>query len=321
MTRRSKGRVSAGPGGVLLVDKPKGPTSHAVVERIRRALGAAKAGHAGTLDPAATGLLVVCADDAVKVQHWLADGDKGYEATVAFGAATDTEDAEGQVVERGDPAGLHADPLGVVLRGFVGEIDQLPPMYSAVRVGGRRLHQAARAGEEVERSVRRVAVHALTLRSLSPCGEDGLREARIEVHCGKGTYVRTLAADLGRALGVPAHLRGLRRTVAGHFRVEDAIGLDEAERLAERDPALLRQRMLPLAEALPFPPVTVEAEGARWVVNGRFLPAEGPDGLRRVIGPDGGLVAVAQVRHGRLRPVRVFATLASLEGEGTGQNH
>jgi len=323
VTRRSRGRAPGGPGGVLLVDKPKGPTSHAVVERIRRALGAAKAGHAGTLDPAATGLLVVCADEAVKVQHWLSDGDKGYEATVAFGAATDTEDGEGRVVERGDPAGLQPDPLAAALRGFVGQIDQLPPMYSAVRVGGRRLHEAARAGEAIERSVRRVAVHALTLRSLGPPGEDGLREARIEVHCGKGTYVRTLAADLGRALEVPAHLRALRRTMSGHFTVDGAIGLEEAEALAGRDPALLRERMLPISRALPFPPLTVEVEGARWVVNGRFLPAEGPDGLRSVIGPDGGLVAVAQVRHGRLRPVRVFATLASLEGigEGTGQNH
>lgn len=314
--RRPEGRR---PGGVLLVDKPRGPTSHAVVERIRRALGADKAGHAGTLDPAATGLLVICADDAVKIQHWLADGDKGYEAVVAFGAATDTEDAEGQETERGDPAGLAAGPLEAALRGFVGEIEQLPPMYSAVRVGGRRLHQAARAGEEVERSVRRVAVHALTLRSLAPAGPDGLREARIEVHCGKGTYVRTLATDLGRAVGVPAHLRALRRTVAGRFRVESAIGLEEAEALAARDPALLRARLLPVAEALPFPPVAVEAEGARWLVNGRFLPCEGPDGLRRVLGPGGALVAVAQVRHGRLRPVRVFATLADLEG--TGRNH
>jgi tRNA pseudouridine55 synthase len=310
--RRSRGRAPGGPGGVLLVDKPKGPTSHAVVERIRRALGAAKAGHAGTLDPAATGLLVVCADDAVKVQHWLADGDKGYEATVAFGAATDTEDAEGRVVERGDPGGLHPDPLEAALRGFVGQIDQVPPMYSAVRVGGRRLHEAARAGEAVERSVRRVAVHALTLRSLGSAGPDGLREACIEVHCGKGTYVRTLAADLGRALGVPAHLRALRRTASGHFTVEGAIGLEEAEALAARDPALLRGRMLPIARALPFPEVTVEAEGARWVVNGRFLPAEGPEGLRRVIGPDGELVAVGNVRRGQLRPVRVFASLASV---------
>lgn len=317
--RRARGGVPAGPGGVLLVDKPSGPTSHTVVERIRRALGASKAGHAGTLDPAATGLLVVCADDAVKVQHWLADGDKGYEATVAFGASTDTEDAEGQVVERGDPQALHADPLEAALKGFVGEIDQLPPMYSAVRVGGRRLHQAARAGEAVERSVRRVAVHALTLRSLSPAGEDGLREARIEVHCGKGTYVRTLAADLGRALGVPAHLRALRRTRAGHFSVGDAIGLQEAEELGARDPAALRARMVPLSRTLPYPAVEVDAGGVRWMVNGRFLPAEGPEGLRRVIGPSGELVAVARVREGQLRPVRVFAPLPA--GEGTGQNH
>jgi tRNA pseudouridine55 synthase len=320
MSRRSKGRTSAGPGGVLLVDKPKGPTSHAVVERARRALGAAKAGHCGTLDPAATGLLVICADDAVKVQHWLSDGDKGYEALVAFGAATDTEDAEGQVVERGDPGALAPDPLAAALRGFVGPIEQLPPMFSAVRVGGRRLHEAARAGEEVERSVRRVLVHALTLRSLGPPGDDGLREARIEVHCGKGTYVRTLAADLGRALGVPAHLRALRRTMASHFTVDRAIPLDEAERLVEAGGVeALRAKMVPLAEALPFPPVTVHAEGVRWLVNGRFLPVEGPDGLRRVIGPDGDLVAVGNVRRGSLRPIRVFAALPA--PEGTGQNH
>ena len=315
----SSRRAAGGPGGVLLVDKPRGPTSHAVVERIRRALGAGKAGHAGTLDPAATGLLVICADDAVKLQHWLADGDKGYEATVAFGAATDTEDAEGEVVERGDPCGLHVDPLEAALRRFVGVIDQLPPMYSAVRVGGRRLHEAARAGESVERSARRVAVHALELRSLAPAGPDGLREARIAIHCGKGTYVRTLAADLGRALGVPAHLRALRRTMAGPFRVDGAIGLAEAEALAARDPAALRACLLPLARALPFPAVPVDVEGVRWLVNGRFLPAEGPEGLRTVVGPDGQLVAVARVREGLLRPVRVFAPLPA--AEGTGQNH
>jgi tRNA pseudouridine55 synthase len=315
-------REPAGPGCVLLVDKPAGPTSHAVVERVRRAFGAGKAGHAGTLDPAATGLLVVCADDAVKVQHWLAEGDKGYEATVAFGAATDTEDGEGEVVERGDAAGLAADPLAAALGRFVGVIDQLPPMYSAVRVGGRRLHQAARAGEQVERSVRRVAVHALSLVSLSPVGADGLREARIEVHCGKGTYVRTLAADLGRALGVPAHLRALRRTSAGAFHVRDAIPLHEAELLSERDPPALRGRALPLAKALPFPPVTVGAEGVRWLVNGRFLPAEGPEGYRSVLGPGGDLVAVAQVRRGMLRPVRVFASLPPpAPPEGTRPNH
>jgi tRNA pseudouridine55 synthase len=318
-SRRRRGTPAPGPGGILLVDKPKGPTSHAVVERVRRALGAAKAGHAGTLDPAATGLLVICADEAVKLQHWLADGDKGYEATIAFGSATDTEDAEGQVVERGAPDGLHADPIEEALRGFVGEIDQLPPMYSAVRVGGRRLHQAARAGEEVERSLRRVAVHALRLRSLSPVGEDGQREARVEVHCGKGTYVRTLAADLGRVLGVPAHLRALRRTAASHFTVDGAIALEEAEALADGGVERLRARLLPLADSLPFPPVAVDAAGVRWLVNGRYLPADGSDGLRRVLGPAGELVAVGLVRRGELRPIRVFG--GDPAREGTGQNH
>ena len=142
-------------GGVLVVDKPAGPTSFDVVRRVRRALGAAKAGHAGTLDPAATGVLAVCVEDAVKLQQWLMGGDKTYEATVAFGAATATEDAEGEVTERGDPSRLDAAAVRAALPRLTGVLDQVPPMFSAVRVGGRRLHEAARAGEEVERSPRR----------------------------------------------------------------------------------------------------------------------------------------------------------------------
>ena len=133
-------------GGILVIDKPAGPTSFDVVRRIRRALGAEKTGHAGTLDPAATGVLAVCVDDAVKLQQWLADGDKAYDATVAFGAATSTEDAEGEVTVRGDATGLRADAIRAALPRFTGEIAQVPPMFSAVRVAGRRLHEAARAG-------------------------------------------------------------------------------------------------------------------------------------------------------------------------------
>jgi tRNA pseudouridine55 synthase len=294
--------------GVLLVDKPAGPTSHDVVVRIRRALGTRDAGHTGTLDPAATGLLAVCLGDALKLQRWLADGDKTYLATVAFGAATTTEDAEGTVLARGDPSGLSAETIRAALPALTGEIDQVPPMYSAVRVDGRRLHEAARAGETVERVARRVSVHALDLGEVGPVGADGLRRAELVVRCGKGTFVRTLAADLGRSLGVPAHLCALRRTAAGPFRLDDALPLEALERLAAGDRPELLRRIIPAAEAVGFLPLaTVDANGAIALSRGRQLdrPDE-PDGLRRVVGPDGALVAVGEVSAGRLRPVRVI---------------
>jgi tRNA pseudouridine55 synthase len=299
-------------GGVLVVDKPAGPTSFDVVRRVRRVLGAEKAGHAGTLDPAATGVLAVCVDDAVKLQQWLADGDKAYDATVAFGAATATEDAEGEVVARGDPSGVTAAAISAALPAFVGTLDQVPPMYSAVRVAGRRLHEAARAGEEVDRAARRVVVHALHLLGLEAPSADGLVRARLAVRCGKGTYVRTLAADLGRALGVPAHLAALRRTEASGFGLERAITLEEIEALAARDRAALRARLVSPADALAFlPAVTLDAREARALAQGKALAREPPPGaLVRALGPAGGLVAVCAPSPAGLRPLRVFVGVA-----------
>lgn len=298
-------------GGVLVVDKPAGPTSFDVVRRVRRALGAEKAGHAGTLDPAATGVLAVCLDDAVKLQQWLSEGDKAYEALVAFGAATTTEDGEGEVTARGDASGLSAEAVRAALPRLTGEIEQVPPMFSAVRVGGRRLHEAARAGEAVERAPRRVRVHALELASFEPAGPDGLARARLLVACGKGTYVRTLAADLGRALGVPAHLAALRRTMASGFGLAQAIPLEEVEALGRKDRAALRARLVPPAEALvSLPAVAVDAAEARALAQGRVLQRDAPAGeLVRAIGADGELVALcAPASAGGLRPVRVFVT-------------
>ena len=296
------------PSGVLVVDKPAGPTSFDVVERVRRALRASKAGHAGTLDPAATGVLAICVGDAVKLQQYLAGGDKSYQATVAFGAATDTEDGAGKVTARGDPSGLTAAAIRGALPGLVGDIEQVPPMFSAVRVGGRRLHAAARAGEHVERAPRRVCVHALELVELEPAA-GGVALAHISVRCGKGTYVRTLAADLGRAVGVPAHLSALRRTGAGPFGLDEALGLAEIEALALRDRAALAARLLPLSEALRgFPTVRLDARGTADLVHGRALSIpDAPQGLCRALDPAGALVAVCEGTGGALRPVRVLA--------------
>lgn len=294
-------------GGVLVIDKPAGPTSFEAVKRVRRALGAEKAGHGGTLDPAATGVLVVCVDDAVKLQQWLADGDKAYEATVAFGAATSTEDAEGEVTQRGDATGLSRQAIEAALPRLTGEIEQVPPMYSAVRVGGRRLHEAARAGEDVERAPRKVRVHALSLEALEPAGTDGLARARLRVRCGKGTYVRTLAADLGRAVGVPAHLAALRRTEASGFGIDRALPLEEAEALGRESRDALAARLVPPAEALGFlPAVLVDAGEARALSQGKVLPREAQGDLLRAIGPGGELVAICAPGKGGIRPVRVF---------------
>ena len=302
-------------GGVLVVDKPAGPTSFDVVRRVRRALGAAKAGHTGTLDPAATGVLAVCVEDAVKLQQWLMNGDKTYEATVAFGAATATEDAEGEVTERGDPSLLDAATVRAALPRLTGTLDQVPPMFSAVRVGGRRLHEAARAGEEVERSPRRVVVHALTLDAIDGRpGPDGLLRARLTVRCGKGTYVRTLAADLGRALGVPAHLAALRRTEASGFAISRAIPLEEAEALARWDAEALRARLVPPAEALGFlAAISLDRAEARALSQGKLVQRDAPAVERvRALGPDGGLVAICAPTPAGLKPVRVFVTPAEL---------
>jgi tRNA pseudouridine55 synthase len=303
-------------GGVLVVDKPAGPTSFAVVERVRRALGAEKAGHTGTLDPAATGVLAVCLDDAVKLQHWITDADKAYEALVVFGFSTDTEDAEGREVARGDPAGLTAAGIAAALTGFVGEIDQVPPMFSAVRVGGRRLHESARAGKTVERAPRRVVVHSLDLLAFEPA-RDGLARARVAVRCGKGTYVRTLASALGVALGVPAHLGALRRTASGPFTLERALGLAEVERLAREAPEEVLSRLVAPADALAsLPAVPVTLPEVRALAQGKLLPRTAPAPLCRALDPGGALVAVVAPAEGGegLRPVRVFVQPPEIPG-------
>ena len=292
--------------GVLVVDKPAGPTSFEVVERVRRALRLRRAGHAGTLDPLATGVLAVCLGEGVKLQRFLAEGDKAYEAVVAFGAATDTEDAEGRVVERGDPAALDAEAVAARLPSFVGELEQVPPMFSAVRVEGRRLHEAARRGEELARPPRRIRVHELSLLSFEPAG-GGLARARLAVRCSKGTYVRSLASGLGRALGVPAHLAALRRTGAGPFSLEQALPLAEIERLGREDRAALAARVVTPADALVFlPAIPVDEAQARDLRHGRALRLPAPPGLARALDGGGRLVAVCEAGGGEARPVRVW---------------
>jgi tRNA pseudouridine55 synthase len=299
--------------GVLVVDKPAGPTSFEVVKRVRRALGGAKAGHTGTLDPAATGVLAVCIGEAVKLQHWLVAGDKAYEAEILFGVATDTADAEGRPLAEADASALDRATLEAALPRFIGELQQLPPMYSAVRVGGRRLYEAARAGEEVDRAPRSVRVDALDLLAF----EAGPRaRARIAVRCGKGTYVRSLAADLGESLGLPAHLCALRRTASGPFTLAQATSLEEIGQLA---PAALAARLVAPEDALAsMPAFRLSAEEERAVRYGQRLTLEVQAPLARALSAEGRLVALLEPAPGGARPVRVFAAVPARQSGDPG---
>ena len=272
------GRRRKGPSfdGVLVVDKPPGPTSHDVVQTVRRAAGQSRVGHTGTLDPAATGVLVVCLGRATRLVQFLQAGTKTYRANLVLGVTTTTQDADGEVVATRDASDVDEAGLRRVLEQLTGEIDQLPPMVSAVKVGGRRLHEAARAGEEVEREPRRVHVHEQRLLELRP----GARaEAEIEVTCSPGTYVRTLAHDAGELLGVGGSLTGLRRVGNGPFTTADAHPLDAVVAAGERQ-GMRELTMTPAsAVARTLPTVTIEDPAlARGLVQGGGLEAQGEAG-------------------------------------------
>jgi tRNA pseudouridine55 synthase len=287
--------------GVYLIDKPRGPTSFDVVAEVRRRVGERRVGHTGTLDPMATGLLPVCVGEACKLVPFLTDCDKRYQAEVVFGVGTTTADAEGEVTETRDASGLREQAVIEAARALTGPIEQIPPMYSAIRVDGRRLHDLARAGQEVERAPRKVVVHALALR----CEQPGpAARYRLEMTCSKGTYVRVIAEDLGRRVGLPAHLSQLRRLSVGRFDVEQATPLDALDGAT---------RALTLAEATEHLPTrTLDAAGARRVRAGQErwllgLADPPPSGIRsRLIGPLGELIAVIFRDQEKIQLERVF---------------
>ncbi len=263
----------AGPDGVLLVDKPAKLTSHDVVDVARRLLGTRRIGHTGTLDPAATGLLVLCVGRAGRLQSFLTGWDKTYEGTIVFGVATDTYDTEGT------PAGTpHPDAapsparLEEACRSFRGEILQVPPPFSAKKIAGRKFYELARAGEAVPETPK-----AVTVRSLEILGLDGA-VARFRVSCTSGTYIRSLAHDLGKALGTGAHLGSLRRTSIGPFRLEEARTLPALEALA-REERFGKPSWMSLSEIpLPFPVVALAPAEAAKVRSGHGVPVRVPDG-------------------------------------------
>lgn len=291
--------------GVLLLDKPCGASSNAVLQRARRALGARKAGHTGTLDPLASGLLALTLGEATKFSADLLDADKGYEAQLALGATTATGDAEGEVLQRRDVDVTEAALVAALSR-FRGTVAQVPPMHSALKRDGQPLYKLARQGVVVDRPARMVTVHRLWL-----IHWDALRPV-IGVHCGKGLYVRTLAEDLGEALGCGAHLGALRRTRVGGFDVSDAVGLEQLEAL----PAAQRaQRLLPVDALLQsLPRVDLDPEACRQLEHGRPVACGAAAAERaRVYGPHGQLLGVATVDHGMLVARRLLSQERALE--------
>ncbi|RKH09798.1 tRNA pseudouridine(55) synthase TruB [Corallococcus sp. CA047B] len=284
--------------GVLVIDKPLGPTSFDVVRQVRSLLKVKKAGHTGTLDPMATGVLPVCLGEATKVAGYITEGDKAYDAVVRLGVETDTQDAQGKATSQSPVPPLTAAVLEAVLAPFRGTFEQVPPMYSAVKIAGKRLYELARAGEEVERASRTVTVHELVLRDFSA---DRLT---LSVRCSKGFYVRTLAYDIGRALGCGAHLEALRRTASGPFTLARALPLGDLASLSRETVA---GRLVSLGDALTeLPLVRVGAEDAKRVSHGVPVEVSPLPGKVRVLGPDGALLAMAEVVGGRLRYLRVF---------------
>jgi tRNA pseudouridine55 synthase len=298
------------PTGLLLVDKPQGLTSHDVVARARRALGTRKVGHAGTLDPMATGLLTLGAGSATRLLTYLVGLDKTYETTMRLGAATTTDDAEGEVVSTAEPAAVAAvtdEALAAGIRALTGEIDQRPSSVSAIKVDGRRAYDRVRAGEEVELASRRVTISAFEVLAVRRTGDAIEVDARID--CSSGTYIRALARDLGAALGIGGHLTALRRTRVGPFEVADAATL---EALAEQGASMLTSPAEVAARL--FPVLEVDAAQSRDLGHGKLLTvadhadAEPVAAVERGTGvehPDR-LVALISVRQGRGRTLVGF---------------
>jgi tRNA pseudouridine55 synthase len=281
--------------GILIVDKPAGMTSHDAVAICRRRLDVRRIGHAGTLDPDATGVLVLGVGRATRLLQFLEGHDKTYRATFALGVSTSTQDASGEIVSSTDASAVTKRKVENALQEFRGDIEQIPPMVSAVKVGGEALYKKARRGEEIERPPRKVVVHELVLESFEP--------PTILVRCSKGTYIRTLVHDLGRALGVGAHVTTLRRLSSGAFTVGEAAAMD----------SIGPESLLPLDAAVAgFPRRDLAGPSALALVQGKTIAAFGVAGPYAVYGP-AGLIAVAVDMADGTRPVCVLVDASKPE--------
>jgi tRNA pseudouridine55 synthase len=307
MARRNRNRKRhepPGPSGFVVVDKPAGQTSHDVVDAARRWFGTRRVGHLGTLDPQATGVLPLAIRAATKLIPFLEGAGKGYDGTIVLGVETDTLDREGAVLRQFSGELPDEETVAAALAKFSGDVQQIPPMYSAVKKDGVPLHRLARRGEEVEREPKWITIDGLELLRYEP------PELDVRVACSSGTYVRVLAADLGASLGCGAHLGGLRRTLSEPFSLDSARTVEDFEAAVEA--GKLESMLIPLAEALGFPIHRVGGEQLIRLRNGGDLPAGELHRLRpgarvSVLDDEGDFVAVAEIRADRrLWPLRVL---------------
>jgi tRNA pseudouridine55 synthase len=296
--------------GVVNLDKPVGPTSHDMVGLLRRLTGTRRIGHAGTLDPLASGVLPILVGAATRFSEELTGGPKRYQATIRLGSTSATDDAEGPL---SPGAGAIPDEPAIrrALAGFVGSYDQRPPTYSARKLGGRSAHRAARSGEPLELAPRRVTVDAIEV--LSVTGGDGWMDVAIDLRCGPGTYVRSIARDLGEVLGCGGHLSALRRTEAAGLHVADALRPDQLEALRDQD--LLQEALLPIAGLLSLPRVhlsDIDADrfrhGSRIALRPDPAAPDAADGRRAVLDAADRLLGIGSLADGQLQPEKVVAS-------------
>lgn len=315
----TKSPEKASVDGLLLLNKPAGITSNQALQKVKMLLKAKKAGHTGSLDPAATGMLPLCFGEATKVCAYLLDADKRYRVTACLGTATDTGDADGRETETAGVPELARQDWDKILAGFVGDIEQIPPMYSALKKDGKRLYVLARRGEIVARNPRNVRIHDI---SLVECMGKRLV---FRVHCSKGTYVRTLVEDIAKAAGTVAYTANLHRESVGDFRSEDMVDLPSAEQAAESGPEALRESLLPADTALAaWPKWHIDREAAEKFTVGQAVPVE-TDGLHighvTVYGGDGTqFLGVGELRSdGTIAPRRIFRVATKKSGPGAAE--
>lgn len=310
--RNRRGKNRGRPvNGILVLDKPRGFSSNEALQRVKRLFNARKAGHTGSLDPLATGVLPLCFGEATKLSQFLLESDKRYRVSIQLGVRTDTGDAEGQVIASSGTAGaagIGRDRIDEVLGEFIGTIEQIPPMYSAIKQQGVPLYKLAREGKEVERASREVTIYSIDVGGF----EDGILE--IEVYCSKGTYIRTLADDLGELLGCGAHVRELRRLQAGAFEEADSVSMEQLEELRRAsdkdDYSSIDEYLRPMDRAVAdLPEVDLPEVTAGWIKQGqpvlvRHLPEEG---LVRLYQGDSFIGIGSILEDGRVAPRRMIA--------------
>jgi len=289
--------------GLLLLNKPSGMTSNQALQKVNRLLRAKKAGHTGSLDPAATGMLPLCFGEATKICAYLLEADKTYRVTARLGEATDTGDGDGEVISTAAVPELSKREWEALLAGFVGDIQQVPPMYSALKKDGKRLYELARQGQVVEREARPVRISDISLLEVQG------KRLVFTVHCSKGTYVRTLVEDIAHAAGTVAYTAKLHRETVGSFRAEDMLDMTSAELAAEEGPAALREQLLPADAALTsWSECQVASEAAERFCGGQAVPCDSADkGLVKVYGPGRQFLGIGMLEgDGNVAPKRIF---------------